>query len=329
VITIKYADQDPPTSYANKTNIDPWLAKLEAATKGKVKIDLYHSQTLSKGKDLWDAAKYGISDISWNFHGYHPGMTPLADVVTLTFPLVDNGQQNALALWTLYEEFPEIEKSFDDNKIIAFFSNTYDSIATTPKVGPVKTMEDLKGLKIRCPGRMPSNAMKAMGGVPAMISAPDLYLSLQKGTIDGLVMSAGFAGNFRLDEVLEYYCYITFVANYFSMAMNWDTWNKKLPDDVKAAWEKERLIGRGATELIGGWVDGFIGGFPEWAVAQGSTMVKYDLPAEEAARWRAIGGEAIWEAWVAEMEGKGLPGQKVFDRYVEVVKEVKAKYPAQ
>ena len=162
-----------------------------------------------------------------------------------------------------------------------------------------------------------------------MISAPDLYLSLQKGTLDGLVMSAGFAGNFRLDEVLEYYTYVTFVANYFSMAMNWDTWNKKLPDDVKAAWEKERLIGRGATELIGGWVDGFIGGFPEWAVEQGSTFVRYDLSADEMARWRATGGETIWEDWVAEMEAKGLPGQKVFDRYVEVVKEVKAKYPAQ
>lgn len=327
VINWKYADQDPPTSYANQHTVDPWLDKLEQASKGRVKIDRYHGQTLVKGTDLWDAAKYGLADICWSFHGYYPGMTPLADVVTLPFPPVDTGQQNALILWQLYEEFPEIKKSFSDCKILAFFSNPYDNVATTAKAGPINTMENLKNLKIRAPGRLPSEAVKALGAVPTMTSAPEMYLALQKGVIDGVVMAPGFWAFFKLEEVLKHYTYVPFVGNYFSMAMNWGTWNDKLPADVKDAWEKAGLIHLKGTERIGGWCDPMYDIWPKMIKEQGNPFVRYDLPASEAKRWIDIAGKPIWDSWIAEMEGKGYPGKKVYDRFMQIAPEIKAKYP--
>lgn len=178
--------------------IDHWLNDLGKASKGRVKIIAYHAQTLCKRADLWDAAKYGLSDISWFIMHNYPGQTPLANVACLPFAPIKNGQQQAIVMWQLFEKFPEMKQSFErDNKILCFFANLYPSLATTPKAGSVRTAADLKGKKIRCPGALPSDAMRLLGAVPTYIGAPDLYMALQKGTIDGLMMSAGFAGNFR------------------------------------------------------------------------------------------------------------------------------------
>ncbi len=328
VIKLKYADQDPATSFGNTVTIDPWLDMLEKASNGRVKIERYHAQTLVKGLDLWDAAKYGLSDISWTFWGYYPGITPLADVVTLPFAPVMTGKQNAVALWTLYDEFPELKQSFSACNILAFFSNPYPSIATTPKAGPIKTMADLKGKKIRPPGALPSQALAAMGAVPTMTSAPDLYMSCQKGVLDGLIMSAGFASNFRIDEVLLYYTFVpggSVVGNYFSMSMNWDSWNKKLPADVKAAWEKQGLIYKGGTEIIGGWVDPMDAAFEQYLKDRGSKYEFYTIPADEGAKWTATGAKPVWDKWIADTTAKGLPAQKVYDRYMELLKTIPPK----
>ena len=72
-------NQNPATGLSSINCVDPWLDKIEEATKGKVKIQRYYGQTLAKGKDMWNATKMGITDMGWCFHGYWPGLTPLSD----------------------------------------------------------------------------------------------------------------------------------------------------------------------------------------------------------------------------------------------------------
>lgn len=285
-----------------------------------------NAQILVKGLDLWDAAKYGLSDISWVFHGYYPGMTPLADVMNLPGLPARHGFQSATVLWQLFDAFPEMKQSFEkDNKILAFFSNPYDAVATTPRAKPVKVMADFKGLKLRVYSGLSGEWLSRLGGVPVFMPAPDMYLALQKGTIDGVQFAPGFATFFRIDEVLLDYSRVVIGPNYFSMAMNWDTWNK-MPADIKAAWEKEGLIGLRATrERIGGWTKGFDNTFwsGEWLTKMGSKYVFYDIPVDEADRWREVGSKPLWVKWVAEMEAKGLPGQKVLDATLRLLGEYK------
>ena len=65
VIKMKLADQNPPTGWGPVHALQPWAKKVEQATKGKVKIEIYPSQTLAKGPDIWNAVKSGIADIGW------------------------------------------------------------------------------------------------------------------------------------------------------------------------------------------------------------------------------------------------------------------------
>ncbi len=76
--------------------------------RGKVKIQAFHGQTLAKGKDMWKAVKSGITDIGWCFHGYWPGLTPLADVISLPATPFTSAEEGSAVLWKLYEKFPQI-----------------------------------------------------------------------------------------------------------------------------------------------------------------------------------------------------------------------------
>ncbi len=49
VIKLTLADQNPQTGWGPVHALQPWVKKAEDATKGRVKIEIYPSQTLAKG----------------------------------------------------------------------------------------------------------------------------------------------------------------------------------------------------------------------------------------------------------------------------------------
>ena len=70
--------------------------------------------------------------------------------------------------------------------MLLFYSTGPQIISTVKK--PVKTLEDLKGLKIRATGR-PADILKAVGGTPVGVEMADMYDGLQRGVVDGVLSS--------------------------------------------------------------------------------------------------------------------------------------------
>ncbi|MBA7700402.1 hypothetical protein ES703_109116 [subsurface metagenome] len=100
--------------------------------------------------------------------------------------------------------------------------------------------------------------------------------------------------------------------------MNWDTWNS-LPPDIQKVLEEEsvpfvmdtndKFSGEDSTRALQETVDNF-----GLEVIEPST--------EELARWVALQKPVQQDAWVAEMEAKGLPGEKL----IEEANRLYAKY---
>ena len=113
-IKLTLADQNSPTAWGPTHALQPWVKQIEDATKGRVKIEIFPSQTLVKGPDMWRQVRAGVVDIGWCFHGYWADQTPLADVISLPFLPTKTSEQASAVLWQLYEKYPAIQKEFSE-----------------------------------------------------------------------------------------------------------------------------------------------------------------------------------------------------------------------
>ncbi|MFV0439256.1 MAG: TRAP transporter substrate-binding protein [Desulfopila sp.] len=317
-ITLRFAQQNPDTGVSTINCVMPWLKQIEKATGGKVKIQAYHGETLVKGKDMWSATKMGITDIGWAFHGYWPGLTPVADVISLPAMSFTTAEKGSEVLWKLYEKYPEIQKEFSDVKVLLFYTSPPYSLITTKK--PVKSIEDLQGMKIRMTGGPPTEMVKALGGVPMLVPMPDCYLSLEKGVLDGMGSAWEAIQVWRFYEVTKYYTEVPFPAVYFSIIMNKRKW-ESLPKDVQEAIMS--VSGEAGSKF---WGRHFFDDMKTSAQAKvteaGNGDNIFSLTAEERQRWIDKGGKPIWDAWVSAMEKNGVSNaQDILDTALELGKE--------
>lgn len=320
-ITLRFSDQNSETGWGPRYALQPWVKKVEEAvsrsTKYKLKIMIYPNQTLSKGKDNWKAIQSGIADMGWCFHGYWPGMTPLADVISLPALPFKTAEKGSEVLWKLYEKFPEIRKQFDDNHILLLYTSEPYLLITTKK--QVKRLEDLKGMKIRMTGGPPTDQMKALGGIPMSMPMPDVYIALKQGVIDGMGAPWEAINTYRLYEVAKYYTQTPFPAVYFSIAMNKRKWNS-LPEDVKAAITS--VSGLKGAKFWGRSFDLAKKGVYEMAKKIGKKINYYSLPEKERSRWLEIGGKPIWNEWIKRMEHEGYKNaKKILDTTLKLSQE--------
>jgi TRAP-type C4-dicarboxylate transport system substrate-binding protein len=306
-ITLTFTTQNPEAGWGQVMALKPWLKQIEESTNGQVKFKVYYSQTLNKGPDTWKAIKDGIADMGWCFHAYWRGMTSLSDVISLPALPFMTSEEASEALQRLYEKFPQVRNQYRDNHILLVYTTDPYFLITTKK--QVKTLEDLKGLKIRMMGGPSTEQMKALGGVPVSVPMPDNYMSLQKGVIDGMGAPWEATNSFRLYEVVKYYTTGTnFPVVYFSIAMNKRKWNS-LPKDIQDAITAESGI-KGSRFWGRNFFDTAKDACIEKAKKEGFEVNIYQLPEEEQARWLEVGGRPVWDNWLARMKKEGHPEAK-------------------
>jgi TRAP-type transport system periplasmic protein len=300
-IKLTLADQNSPNAWGPSHALQPWVKQIEEATKGRVKIEVYPSQTLVKGPDMWKQVRAGVVDVGWCFHGYWPEQTPLSDVISLPFLPIKSSEQASEVLWRLYEKYPAIQKEFSDVQPLLLYTTSPYILLTTKK--QVKTLEDLKGMKIRIPGGPPTEMVKALGAVPAPIPMPDMYQALDKGVVDGMGVPWEAVQGFRLYEVAKYYTMVSTVTPYFSLCANKQKF-ASLPKDVR-----DQIMSVSGLAGAKFWGRNFFDTAEEDALAKikagNHQIVRYELPSAEVEKWRKVAGEPLWEDWVKKMEGKG------------------------
>jgi TRAP-type C4-dicarboxylate transport system substrate-binding protein len=319
VIKLVYTDHNPPTSYGTIHANAVWLDRLEEASKGQIKIERYFGGTLVKGMDAWNAAKTGVADMAWCAMGYWPGMAPLTEIMQLPFIPFKNAKQASGIFRKLYNKFPEFQKEYEDVHVLVHYTAGLYRLLTTKK--QVKTLEDIKGLKIRALGGPQTDAMKALGAVPTLVPFPDVYLAMQKGVLDGTLTPIGACEIFNFHEVGNYMTNVIIATAPFSIIMNKAKWNS-LPPDVQKAIDAE--CGYDACRWLGSHYSDALDDagrkeMAEYAEKTGHKVIQYTPPPEELARWQKVGGKPNWDVWVKRVNAKGLPGQAVLDELLRLV----------
>jgi tripartite ATP-independent transporter DctP family solute receptor len=114
---------------------------------------------------------------------------------------------------------------------VAGFDNGMRQVTTV--AGPVKTPDDLAGVKIRVPpGQMIFDTFQAFGAEPVTTSANLIYDSLKSGKVGAQENPLAILENFRIYEVVKYVSMTNHMWSGFNQMAHLATW-RSLPDGIK------------------------------------------------------------------------------------------------
>ncbi len=292
-----------------------WAQDVEKATNGQVKFEFYLSSALGPPPGSWERVTTGVTDVEWIIPEYTPGLFPLTSVLNLPFlGLPFSTDVCAHVMFDLYNKFPEIQKESSAAKMLFVGTTTPAGFYTSKK--PIKTLPDFKGLKLRAAGELVSKMIESLGASPVAMPVPDVFLAVEKGTVDGICMSPGAFRALKLMDVLNHYTVVASQATPMWVVMNWDAWNSLSPEVQKTIDD----ISPGYWKVVGAAFDA------EWDAAfkvikERKQDVIYPSDAE-VAKWRDV-CKWEWDEWVKTLSAKGLPAQAVLDETLNLIKKYK------
>ena len=278
-----------------------WAKEVEKRTDGRVAVIMFPAGTLTPADKIYDGVVKGISNLGSSALSYTRGRFPHMEVIDL--PL---GYKNATIATNLtnalYKKFQP--KELDDTKVM-YFQGHGPGIFHTKK--PVRSLEELKGMKIRTTG-LGTKIVTALGATPVAMTMGETYDALAKGVVDGSIAPISSLVGFRWGEVVRYTTE-NFGSAYtaaFFVVMNKDTWNglppevQKIIEGVNEEWIKK-------TGLV--W-DEYDNKGRDFALKLGNQTIR--LSKEEDELWvKKV--SVTFDDYLKDMEKKGLPGTEALD----------------
>jgi tripartite ATP-independent transporter DctP family solute receptor len=232
-IVIKFAWHLPMTNYASVGSQN--LAKsIEEASKGKVKVETYPAGQLYKGNELFTAVRSGAVEMSMFALGTFAMIDPMADIVYLPFVARDKEHMFKVLHGRVGKRLESgAEKS--GTKILGYFAGSGGQYGTRAKA--IRKPEDFKGLKIRVPGALAAETVQALGAAPTTLAATEVYLALQRGTVDGSNFPLSSFYDRKLFEVLKYLTVANVSFDPDAVLVNLKFW-ENLPADIQESIQK-------------------------------------------------------------------------------------------
>jgi len=307
VIKLKAANYLPATHPMSL--LTGWFCdEVKSLTKGQVEITYHAGGTLLNPIKMYDGVVTGITDLGFSHIQYTRGRFPVMEVfdLPLGFPSGWTDTQVATDFFNKYKP-----KEWDDVHVL-YVTPTGPLILQT--IGkPVKTMEDLKGLKIRATGQL-TDVIKALGGLPVPLPMPDVYEALRRGVIDGVTVDLSTLKYWKFAEVTKYvtahWQLGTGITFYY--VMNKNKWNALSPDLQKIFTEVASAAREKQAAL---WDQMDIEGMDLFKSKGGQVISLSDA---EAAKWmKAV--EPVIADYKKSMATKGYKDAEV-DDWVKYIK---------
>ena len=304
-VTLKLHQFLPAQANVPKLILDVWADKVEADSDGRIRIDRYPSMQLGgTPPQLMDQVADGVADIVWTVAGYTPGRFPSTEVFELPF-MISDARAASSAYWQMYES--RMQDEFADVKVLGTWVHGPGVIHANKQI---RTPADMQGLKIRGATRQVNTLLETLGATPVGMPVPSIPEALSKGVIDGTTIPWEVTAALKVPELVNYHTEFEGRMLYdvtFVLAMNKARY-QSLPDDLKKVIDDNS--GLEFSIFAGGTQADSDGPARQAAVDNGNQIVT--LSEAEAQAW-VLASQPVYDAWIAEMEAKGIDGQALID----------------
>jgi len=296
-IELKLAHFMSPMHIQHQKSFAPFSEKVAELTGGKVKIKIYPGGALGGPKQLPDAVKTGITDIAFVIPSYTTARFPRTSAFDLPF-IFDSAVHCTKVIYDVFDVC--LAGDYKDYKVLWFYSCGTGQLHSATRA--IRTVEDLKGMKMRSPSAYMTKALKLLGANPVGMPISKLQMSLQKKVIDGMLTPWSAIEDFKFWDLIKHLTELDMYLSPMAVVMNKKKWDS-LPNSAKRAIDQAsgKQWGLHAAQVYDNHDDNTI----KKNEKLGKIKV-YRLPASEKKRFMKQ-LEGMDDDWVRELSKKRLP----------------------
>ncbi|BAQ09129.1 C4-dicarboxylate transporter substrate binding protein [Bacillus sp. OxB-1] len=229
VIKIKVGHQGAPTD-AVSLGFEGYAKKVEEATEGRVQFEIHGNGSLGGERDLAEQIQMGNLDMSVLTTGIVGNFANELRVFDMPFLFRDLDHAYTVLDSEIGQEMLDGMES-SGFKGIAFWENGVRQFANNVK--PIKSPEDMKGLKMRTiENEVLIDSYKSLGADAVPMAYPELFSSLQQGVVDGHDQGLTILYTSALYEVQNYVSEAGFTYASMTLLMN-NKFYESLPEDIQ------------------------------------------------------------------------------------------------
>lgn len=311
-IVLRVADSFPANHYVVEYATKFWMDSVTKATGGAVTFEYYPSEQLGKAKDLLALTQSGVTDVAYVAPSFVSDKMPLSAVAELPGGFATSCA-GAAAFWKQVKDGILAKRDFQPNGVRAIFVVVLPPYQIFTKA-KLESARNLEGLKIYTAGGAKELAVRKLKAVPIKMSTPEVFESLSRGTIDGVLFPYASLFPYNVHTQVKYgtvgESFGSFAASYVINEAKYG----QLPAHVQQAMAdaSEATVSR-ACALIDKDVDAQI----ERAKQSGITLVQF--PASER---KEIDGAmaSVSKEWAESLDKRGKAGSEVLKAFQDALK---------
>ena len=276
---LRYSNWLPVGQAMRVQVVEPWIAEVEKVTSGRVKVDML-PKVVGTVPAQFDVARDGQADVVMFVNGYTPGRFDISELIELPF-MSDNASLYAPIVDRFYRQHLAQYGEYKGVHPLSVFVVSPGQLFNNKL--PVKSVADMKGLKIRSPQVGATQSLALLGAVPVSKPVSEAYELLSSGVLDGTMLPPESIVSFKLMDSVPYGTLIpgALYNTILTLGINEDKWKSISQAD------------RDAITRISG---------ETYARNVGATYVKGDLAALETMRKAGKQIDTASPAMVAEMK---------------------------
>jgi tripartite ATP-independent transporter DctP family solute receptor len=286
-----------PATHPETVMMDRVAKQVLEATSGAVEIQVFPAGQLGSSRDTIESTSSGAIQMVSEGAAQFGQFVPQFSILEAPYLWRDVAHMRRVLTSPLMDELSGLLAQKRQMRVVG--ATYYGTRQVTSGSKPIKTVDDMKGFKIRIPEVDTFRAMaEAWGARPTPLNIGELYLALSQGAVDGQENPLPTIQSTKLNEVQKYLVMTSHIMTPRLAVVNEETW-KSLTDvqqtALKAAIAKHSAdqdaeIMKQETELRDSFAKG------------GMTVIDPDvesfrkpvlasLPAKFESKW----GKGLWE----------------------------------
>ncbi|UWQ22062.1 TRAP transporter substrate-binding protein [Jannaschia sp. W003] len=286
----------PPSYKALSYGSAGFVERLDASDA--IAVDYYDSGKLLKADEQLPALRSGTIDFMFHTTSYITRSSPILGITGLP-GVVEALYENPgrIAKGSPLFELMNEELAKEDLRMISMMGNVLEpEYVWSTGDGAIRSIDDIAGKKVRVVSFEATKLMEDFGAAAVRIPSSELYLALQRGTVDAAVANISTVVGRSLQEQLGAVYTLPVTAFGIGLFMTTKRW-EALSDEERAAVEDaaawfEENGAREANDVI----------YPNefWPMMEEAGIEVIEPTAEELERLEA-GSQAVIDAWLEEV----------------------------